>query len=123
MTLARSLSHSPSGGLSGGLSGSSPEKSPLRSFGRIIIYDTADEAAAAIARFSAASADAQNLKANRMVSPQLRCCKCGTKFRAGKGALEADDELAGLLRRLSLERAPEQAARARGRRGAGESEA
>ena len=54
-----------------------------------------------------------------MVSPQLRCCKCGTKFRAGKGALEADDEFAGLLRRLSLERAPEQAARARGR-GAGE---
>jgi hypothetical protein len=54
----------------------------LRACGRIIYFDTAEEAAAAMARFRAASAEDQKA----MVSPVLKCSKCGTKFRAGKGA-------------------------------------
>ena len=54
----------------------------LRSFGRPIYFGTAEEAAAAMARFRAASAEEQKA----MVSPVLKCSKCGTKFPAGKGA-------------------------------------
>jgi hypothetical protein len=49
----------------------------LRAFGSIIYFETAEEAAAAIARFRAASADAQKA----MISNQLKCCKCGRPFR------------------------------------------
>ena len=56
-------------------------KVSLRACGRIIYFETAEEAATAIARFRAASAEDQKA----MVSPQLKCCKCGAKFRAGKG--------------------------------------
>mmetsp|Transcript_6396 Transcript_6396/g.21046 ORF Transcript_6396/g.21046 Transcript_6396/m.21046 type:complete len:416 (+) Transcript_6396:61-1308(+) len=49
----------------------------LRTCGRIVYYETAEEAAAAIARFRAASADAQKA----MISNQLKCCKCGRPFR------------------------------------------
>jgi len=52
----------------------------LRAFGRTIFYDTAEEAAAAIARFRAAPVDAQTA----MISNQLKCCKCGRTFRPGK---------------------------------------
>ncbi|KAH8053156.1 hypothetical protein JL722_9823 [Aureococcus anophagefferens] len=50
----------------------------LRSFGRVVHYDTAEEAAAALAEFRAASAEDQKA----MVSAQLKCCKCGKKFKA-----------------------------------------
>ena len=53
----------------------------LRTCGRIVYYETADEAAAAIARFRAASAEEQKA----MVSPVLKCCKCGRPFPSGKG--------------------------------------
>ena len=49
----------------------------LRAFGRPIYFGTAEEAAAAIARFRAAPADAQT----EMISTQLKCCKCGHLFR------------------------------------------
>ena len=65
----------------------------LRTCGRIVYYETADEAAAAIARFRAASADAQKA----MISKELKCCKCGRLFRgrsrkAVKERLKAHEE-------------------------------
>ena len=52
----------------------------LRTCGRLDYYETAEAAAAAIAQFRAASADAQT----EMISTQLKCCKCGQLFRPGK---------------------------------------
>ncbi|KAK7248685.1 vacuolar protein sorting-associated protein 41 [Aureococcus anophagefferens] len=52
----------------------------LRACGRIIYFETAEAAAAAMARFRAASAEEQKA----MLSPQLKCCKCGQLFRPGK---------------------------------------
>ncbi|KAH8061325.1 hypothetical protein JL720_13435 [Aureococcus anophagefferens] len=49
----------------------------LRACGRIIYFETAEAAAAAMARFRAASAEEQKA----MLSPQLKCCKCGQLFR------------------------------------------
>jgi hypothetical protein len=54
----------------------------LRAFGQIIYFETAEEAAAAMARFRAASAEDQKA----MVSPVLKCCKCGRPFPSRKGA-------------------------------------
>ena len=55
-------------------------KVSLRACGRIIYFETAEEAATAIARFRAASAEEQT----EMISSQLKCCKCGQLFRPGK---------------------------------------
>ena len=52
-------------------------KVSLRACGRIIYFDTAEAAAAAIARFRAASAEEQKAMAN----PLLKCSKCGAQFR------------------------------------------
>ena len=52
----------------------------LRACGRIIYFETAEEAATAIARFRAASEEEQT----EMISNQLKCCKCGQLFRPGK---------------------------------------
>ena len=49
----------------------------LSAFGSLIYFETAEEAAAAIARFRAASAEEQKA----MISKQLKCCKCGQPFR------------------------------------------
>jgi hypothetical protein len=65
------------------LFGSSREDVSLRSFGRTIFYETAEEAAAALARFRAAPDQAKTA----MISSALKCCKCGLGFRGrGKGS-------------------------------------
>lgn len=54
----------------------------LRAFGRVVQYETAEEAAAAFARFRASPADAQT----KMISKVLKCAKCGQGFSTrGKG--------------------------------------
>ena len=56
----------------------------LRAFGRVVQYETAEEAAAALARFRASPADAQT----KMICKSLKCAKCGQGFTTrGKGQL------------------------------------
>ena len=65
----------------------------LRAFGRIIHFDTAEEAAAAIARFRAASAEEQKA----MASSQLKCSKCGAKFRVTRKGKSARQQVVDRL--------------------------